>query len=102
MDACIVIDADELDTLLSRREVKARTAHVCEECRDEIRPGNVYRRESVISDGRLVVHTTCRTCSRIRDAMFTRHWYWGRMWDAIHEEICMDYADPDEKFCVCP
>lgn len=62
---CMADDADRVE-LLSTALVKARKEHACLECRRVIKPGELYLRESYVSDG-FRTHRTCTHCLIARE-----------------------------------
>jgi len=95
-DSCICVDPGEVSTLLSRRRRKARKPHRCGECGYIIPPGQEYEIDVTVFEGDLESHKTCIPCVRVRDSLFNCGWYYGHIWDDVHEAIC------DEDECVCP
>lgn len=65
-----------MPTLLSRKVVTARKAHRCSTCAAEaIQPGQTYRREAYVWDGRAYTWVNCQPCAEISSAVFD--WaYW--------------------------
>lgn len=96
MDACICIEPDEFCQLLRKNSPTARRPHVCCECGETIEPGQVYLDEVTVCDGGIKTWKTCRLCWNIRKDMFTCGWYYGEIWDEIHNTFC------DKEFCICP
>ena len=95
-ESCICVEIDEPVQLLSRRHPKARKVHRCDECGCTIHPGDTYERDAVVFDGFFEVKKICATCLRIRDSLFRCGWYYGQMWEDIHEMCC------DDGECICP
>ena len=98
-DSCICVDPDEVGQLLRRTQQLARKVHRCVECGHDIQPGQVYGKDVTLSDGAFEVYKTCLLCLRIRDSLFNCGWYYGMMWENIHEAYC-GYGD--DEFCICP
>ena len=99
-ESCICLNPDELCQVLSSAQPRARMVHQCGECRHDIQPGDVYERDVTIFDGEIETHKTCLTFVRIRDSLFDCVWYYGRIWEDIHESHCGFGEDDD--FCICP
>ena len=95
-DSCICIEPDEVVSLLSRRRRVARKEHTCIECRHPIQPGDVYEVDTTADEGEITTYKTCLPCLRVRESMFECGWYYGGIWDDIHEIYC------DDEFCLCP
>jgi len=100
--ACISFEVDETVTLLRESFPVACVPHECGECGDTIHPGERYEKHVTVSEGEMAVYKTCILCQRIRDSLFTHNWYYGRIWEEIHEMCCGYDEDTDEDFCICP
>ena len=102
-DSCFTCKPDDCVELLSRRQSIAREPHKCGECGCTIEPGQRYEADSTVFEGEEVVYKTCNTCRNIRDGLFTGGWYYGGIWETIHEQYCgYSSSDDDEDFCLCP
>lgn len=101
-DACIVVNPDEVMEHLSTTYPRARKRHVCCECLHAIKPGERYERQALVDDGDVMVYETCIPCSRIRGSLFSHGYYFGRMWNDVHEQFCLSRTSEEEDFCICP
>ncbi len=95
-DSCICIDPDKVCKLLSRYRRVARKTHECGECLCLIQPSDTYEVDTTIYEGGLNTYKICLPCLHVRESMLPCGWYYGRIWDDIHEVFC------DEDFCLCP
>jgi hypothetical protein len=95
-DSCICVDPDEVSQLLRRTKRTARKEHQCCECRCAIKPGERYELDVTVFEGFVEPHKTCRSCLRIRNSLFECGWYYGEIWERIHEAYC------GGGVCVCP
>ncbi len=95
-DSCICINPDDTATLLGRRQRKARKRHKCGECNHTIHPGQMYEADAIVFEGEFTIHKTCILCVRVRNSLFECGWYYGGVWEDVHEACC----DGDE--CICP
>jgi len=59
-------DVDEICEALKDNIVIARKGHHCDECHDPILPGQKYRYETLVYEGRVFTHKTCLDCDSIR------------------------------------
>lgn len=55
-------DFSDPPTFFTETTVRARKPHLCCECRDEIKPGETYRRSSGKWEGRCETFATCLAC----------------------------------------
>ena len=100
-DSCLCVDPDEVVTLLSRNRRTARKPHKCGECGCTIQPGETYEADSTVFDRKFTVYKTCLPCLRIRQSLFRCGWYYGGLWEDIHEAFCGEDDDGNME-CVCP
>lgn len=63
---CMYDYGDEICTVLFNKYVKARKVHRCYECSREIRPPELYYKESITGDGDVSTHKTCVHCMKVR------------------------------------
>lgn len=63
---CVIDDAEPV-TMLREDLPTARKIHQCSECRRMIIPGETYRCEVFIFEGRRSTHKTCPHCMVLRD-----------------------------------
>jgi hypothetical protein len=105
---CCPISANDGDgPSCSSSEIrKARKSHICYECRGTISPGERYKYESGIWDGRADSFKTCLLCIEIRDHFSCGGWLYGQMWSDLRENFfpnmtaggpCMDGLSPEAK-----
>ena len=81
-DVCLYGPDDVENAFFAARDVKARKAHRCCECRAEIGAGQTYRRETGKDDGEMFSFATCRLCAEVRDVFHCGSgWYFGTLWD---------------------
>jgi len=85
--ACVNVDVDDYADLISDTTPTARKVFKCHECKEGITPGQQYRREVTVYDGRLETNRTCLDCISIRNAFFCGGWYWGDILDSLKEAI---------------
>lgn len=95
-DACICVDPDEMVTLLSRTQPRARKKHHCFECGHPIEAGQRYQQDATVYDGEFTVYKICIPCRDVRDSMFSCGFYYGGLWPDVHEAYC------DSEICICP
>lgn len=93
MNSCICIDVDEPCAVLSEKTPRARVAHVCGECGDEIKPGRIYLREVLADEGSVSTHKTCARCANVRSEYFDCGWYYGRLVRDFKDWHGFDYRD---------
>lgn len=63
---CMIDDADPV-TMLRDEDQRARKLHRCNECRRIIIPGEVYRCEVFVFEGKRSTHKTCPHCMVLRE-----------------------------------
>jgi len=71
----------------------ARKFHKCDECKEEIEPGDTYEHVSGTWENEWLVNKTCSDCISARDVFFNSGWYMGAVWDMIFEFIDESYGD---------
>lgn len=101
-NSCICIEPDECVTLLSRTQPTARKQHICYECGTTIRSGEKYQKDATVFEEEFHDYKICMTCLKIRDNLFECGWYYGGIWEEIHQTYCLEYQDEDDYFCLCP
>lgn len=101
-ESCICIHFDEQSTLSSTDVRTARKKHTCVECSETIKPGEKYEYSSDLVDGKWSHHKTCMLCARIRDSLFKCGYYYGEVWDEIHQAHCGWNEECTEFTCICP
>jgi hypothetical protein len=72
------------------REVKARKAHKCVECRSVIAAGETYERVAGKFEGRFYCNATCNACSEIRNAFENQDGAYstvGELWQEMREQF---------------
>lgn len=86
--SCIEIDSDYGPSCFKESDRTARKQHSCCECGRAILPGEKYRYESGVWDGRPSSFKTCVDCLAVRDTFFCGFEYkavWDMMWTSIDE-----------------
>lgn len=63
-----------MSELLRETRPTARKPHRCEMCQGEISPGDAYRRDTLVSDGRVYDCLQCRRCDM--DDITLAAWEW--------------------------
>lgn len=106
-DTCICLDMDDgLRPACSQTKVvTARKDHVCGECLEPIAKGTMHEvcwgLWGPRGEQRAHTYRTCMTCRAIRNTYFQCGWFFGEVWDRIHEHLCDgDMTEPG--FCICP
>lgn len=79
MDDCEPISEHRMNVVTARRE------HQCMECREPIRVGDTYRRDSYRFEGQLQVDRTCEPCREVRGE-FDFQIFGGCLWEYFGEE----------------
>jgi len=85
--SCVYIDIDDSPDVYDQRTVRARRAHECGECRDEIPKGAKHEVCTVLWEGKWGRYRTCAACVEVRDVMFCEGWAWGECWARIREHF---------------
>jgi len=95
---CACIDANDGNyaMMLGDHKIKARTTHICCECKRKILPSEVYRKEVAVYDGKVATYKTCSDCNSIRDE-FVCSWYWGEIHEAVRESVFSNLCDISES-----
>lgn len=104
-ESCICYDVDDVCTLLSRTQPTAHKEHMCCECRQIIKPGQKYERDATVFEGDFAVYKTCIPCLNVRHSMLPCGFYYGSLWDDIHQEYCHGHDEDDDdedNYCLCP
>jgi hypothetical protein len=94
---CVCVDLDQSEIQSSQMRT-ARKAHKCGECRATIKPGDRYEYASGRFHGYWWQAKTCEICVRIRTELLPCGFYYGEVWETIHEANC----DYEGDFCMCP
>jgi len=94
---CSVFDYD-YDTMdfSETKIVKARKAHKCCECREEIKPGEQYEHAKGVYDGSWSSWKTCITCTRIRRDYCPNGWLYEGLEETIYECLGFWYTEVPE------
>ena len=96
----IDFDPDQFPECFTEVMIKARKEHKCCECGDIIMPGQIYRREKGIWNGKWDCFDTCSVCSAIRDDYCSCGFIYGELSKSIWECEGMDYitGETDDAF----
>lgn len=86
---CLIDTVDETCQVLDATWRRARKPHRCHECCRDIEPGEQYHHESLLYDGTISTHKTCRHCMRVRQWLFKRCGGW--VYEGLLEDL--DYHD---------
>lgn len=97
-ESCLCFIADEIADLLSRTRPKARKEHKCIECKCTIYAGEVYEKDVTVYDGNFATYKTCLPCIKIRENLIQCDWFYGGLWQDIHDAHC----GGEEDECICP
>jgi hypothetical protein len=89
-NSCITVDHDEEYVLSNETLRRARKEHECGECRDKIKPGDLYENHKGLYDGAWDEHKTCARCLNIREDYF-HGWFWGMMVEMFEDAHGFDY-----------
>lgn len=85
--ACVIETSDyEPAACFSETDRTERKAHVCCECSRTIEPGETYRHESGVWDGRPASYRTCVDCVSIRNT-YTCGYIYGMLLVSLREYI---------------
>lgn len=85
--SCIAVYVDEGSEFCSTSTPRARVVHKCCECERAILPGELYERAVNKYQGDLATSKTCLDCVSIREAFFCEGWYYGQIWEHLHEHL---------------
>ena len=96
---CGDYDGEPADFYVTRM-VRARKAHICVECREEVAPGEKYERTSGKWNGSMDIIRTCVLCLRIRDDLCPNGWVYGMLREAIWECLGTDYVTGEAKRAI--
>ena len=69
MDDCYCDFGEPASFYTKRLVAKARRAHRCNECGNQVRPGESYERVTGVWDGDLSTFCTCQKCLSLREAV---------------------------------
>lgn len=83
-------DGENHPSVSSTTYPKARKEHTCCECKETIKPGEVYERHNGCWDGAWRTYLTCMPCQRIRKA-YCCSWVYGELHDDIWGALGVDY-----------
>jgi len=79
---------------------KARVAHVCCECGETIKPGEMYEYCSQVSDGEWFVNKTCDGCLSLRNA-YCRSYIFGELREVLWDCLGFDYVTGESQCWEC-
>lgn len=100
-----VIDGgyDSYPSFFKEKWVKARKDHICCECGETIKKGELYENVVGVWKGDFHNFKTCAPCARIREDFFCS-WTYGMLWEDLYqfffEQACPD--EEDEVFAILP
>lgn len=81
-DVCIDMDTDgiynDFHSVATRR---ARKPHQCEECHDQINPGDRYEYASGKNEAGFFDVRTCLVCAEVRKTFVCGSFYYGQLWE---------------------
>lgn len=83
-------------TLHESKIVKARTKHVCRECRSTIMPGEKYERVKGLWEESFQTHKTCLPCMRIRNHYCSSGFIYGELRETLINCLDIDYLKSEE------
>ena len=103
-DACICVNVDDGDRcdFVNQTYPKAKKRHRCTECFSWIEQGETYERVAGKWGDHFSTFKTCSICQQIRDDLFECGYFFGEIWERIHEMYCGSVWTEDEDACVCP
>ena len=90
---CPLSEPDDYCTVWNEDTRRARKEHVCVECREPIRKGELHKYVSSLFDGHWSTHRTCLLCDEIGD-----HFSCGRgritetLWEDLRDNFFPDMA----------
>ena len=58
------------DAFFSATYPKARKTHICQQCGRDIEPGETYRRQGMVWDGRMSASIVCLQCEAFAEAVY--------------------------------
>jgi hypothetical protein len=85
--------------LISRQHRMAVKTHKCEECGEDILPGENYEKIVGKIDGQLFTVKTCSSCLSMRNTFFDSYYY-HMIWDDLENEIEETYGNVSEACMV--
>ncbi len=91
---------DDYATVLSDKVQKARKPHQCGECLRTIEPGEDYRVEKTLYEGRVDTIKTCLDCISLRKHL-CEDYYYGGVRELVREGIGEQEGEVSEK-CLAP
>lgn len=103
---CPLSEADEYCKVWNSTTRKARKAHRCDECREEISVGARYEHISMLFDGAWDTSRLCLSCKEIGDHFTCGSRILGVLWDDLEENFfpdmraggqCLDGLSPEAK-----
>lgn len=85
---CAYDDSDPV-TMLGESNPKARKPHKCAECGRTIEPGETYRLERFVFDGKMSAHKTCSHCLAARNWLGAEcgGWIFGGVANDLREHV---------------
>lgn len=82
---------DDTYAVYDETEVRARKAHTCDACADEVPEGDRYMRIRIVFDGSAETVKRCLRCQRIHEHL--RELARGEMWPDERLACGLDYED---------
>ena len=70
---------------------KARKEHVCCECDETIKPGEMYEHVTGKWEDEIMTYKTCDLCVRIRNE-YCCSWVFGQLREEIRQALGVDYV----------
>jgi len=107
--ACVYVGENDGPQFFSEKTVKARKAHICGECRCEIKAGQEYEHVSGLWED-FERQKTCLDCVAIRDSLFCDGFSYGFVFEDLREAIrdgleisedCLAGLPPRARGLVC-
>jgi hypothetical protein len=86
---CMMDYCDDMVTMLSESDPKARKPHRCNECRRVIAVGEKYHVDRYVFDGSMTAHKTCAHCMVAREwlAKECGGWVFGSVEEDLDEHL---------------
>jgi hypothetical protein len=98
-DVCIGTNDYDPADVYNQSEVKARKPHRCCECLQEIPPGAIYERVSMLFEGKWLRYDTCKSCKEIRDVFRCGEGFvFESLWENMHEIAFPELTTASECF----